>query len=256
MTMNLAAPAAHLGLVVLEDLDAPIEFSYAFQPIVDTAAREIVSHEALIRGLRDEPALAVLARVPPKALYRFDAISRSAAIALAARLSLPCRLNVNFLPKSLLASPDALNSTLDAAVRHGLPINRLVLEVSEREAIDDLAHFARTINECRGRGLRVAIDDFGAGHSALNLLAEFQPDEIKLDMALIRGIERHGPRQSIVRAIRSVCLDLGIGVVAEGVETAEEYRWLSAQGIHLFQGYLFARPAFAELAKVCFPPVE
>jgi len=107
----------------------------------------------------------------------------------------------------------------------------------------------------RGLGLLMAIDDFGAGYSGLNLLADFQPDQIKLDMKLIRGIEWHGPRQAIVRAINQICLDLGIDVIAEGVETELEYAWLASQGIHLFQGYLFAKPGFESFPKVYYPKI-
>ena len=101
----------------------------------------------------------------------------------------------------------------------------------------------------------MAIDDFGAGYSGLNLLADFQPDQIKLDMKLIRGIEWHGPRQAIVRAINQICLDLGIDVIAEGVETELEYAWLASQGIHLYQGYLFAKPGFESFPKVHYPEI-
>ena len=99
----------------------------------------------------------------------------------------------------------------------------------------------------------MAIDDFGAGYSGLNLLTDFQPDQIKLDMKLIRGIEHHGPRQAIVHAIDQVCRDLGIDVIAEGVETAEEYAWLANEGVQLFQGYLFAKPAFESFPPVHYP---
>ena len=87
-----------------------------------------------------------------------------------------------------------------------------MLEVTEGEIIADMTHFASLINEYRGLGLKVAIDDFGAGYSGLNLLVNFQPDQIKLDMFLVRGIEAHGPRQAIVRAIDQACRDLGVDV--------------------------------------------
>jgi EAL domain-containing protein (putative c-di-GMP-specific phosphodiesterase class I) len=99
----------------------------------------------------------------------------------------------------------------------------------------------------------VAIDDFGAGYSGLNLLADFQPDQIKLDMKLVHGIECCGPRQAIVRAIDQACRDLGIDIIAEGVETVEEYTWLANQDIGLFQGYLFAKPAFESFPPVHYP---
>jgi EAL domain-containing protein (putative c-di-GMP-specific phosphodiesterase class I) len=109
------------------------------------------------------------------------------------------------------------------------------------------------VNEIRARGVKVAIDDFGAGHSGLNLLANFQPDMVKLDMELVRDISRSGPRQAIVRAIIQVCFDLGIDFIAEGVECNDELRWFEDQGVTLFQGYLFARPAFEALPPVHFP---
>jgi EAL domain-containing protein (putative c-di-GMP-specific phosphodiesterase class I) len=144
-------------------------------------------------------------------------------------------------------------SSLEAAERANLPIKRIVIEVVEGEIIEDHSQFSRLINEYRGIGLKVAIDDFGAGYSGLNLLAEFQPDQVKLDMKLITGIERHGPRQAIVRAISQICSDLGIDIVAEGIETEDEYAWLASQGIRLFQGYLFAKPGFESFPAVHYP---
>lgn len=231
--------------------DSYPKFSFAFQPIVDTQAREVFSYEALIRGPANEPAYQVLQQVSSAGLFAFDQKVRVAAIDLAMRLQLNCHLNINFLPRSVDSSAQSLLSTLEAANRANLPIERLVLEVLEGEIIHDHTRFTDLINQYRGLSLKVAIDDFGAGYSGLNLLADFQPDQVKLDMKLIRGIEHNGPRQSIVRAIDGICLELGIDVIAEGVETEEEYAWLRNQGIHLFQGYLFAKPAFA-----CFPPVH
>ncbi|WP_028999720.1 EAL domain-containing protein [Azohydromonas australica] len=233
--------------------DALPAYSYAFQPIIDAVGRQVYSVEALVRGAAGEPAWSVLQQVPPQLKYRFDQDSREVAIALAARLGLSHHLNLNFLPQGLYASPTAISSTLEAARRHGIPAERLVLEVTEEEVIDDQAHFADQIQQYRSLGLKVAIDDFGAGYSGLNLLAEFQPDQVKIDMKLARGIERHGPRQAIVRAIAQVCGDLGIDVIVEGVESLEEYRWFRDQGIYLFQGYLFARPLFQGFPEVRYP---
>jgi EAL domain-containing protein (putative c-di-GMP-specific phosphodiesterase class I) len=229
-------------------------FTFAFQPITDTSVREVFSYEALIRGPGNEAAYRVLGQVPPERLLEFDQEARTEAIGLATRLKIGCHLNLNFMPQSL-HSPASILTTLKAADRFHLPIDRIVLEVTEGEVIYDQAHFAEVINQYRGLGLKVAIDDFGAGYSGLNLLADFQPDQIKLDMKLVRGIERHGPRQAIVRAIDQACQDLGIDVIAEGVETVEEYAWLANQGIRLFQGYLFAKPAFESFPPVHYPEI-
>ena len=227
-------------------------FTFAFQPIVDANAREVFSHEALIRGPSHEPACRILGQVSADRLLEFDQKARIEAIGMAVRLGIVSRLNLNFMPQSL-HSRAAILTTLEAADRFHLPINRLVLEVTEGAVIDDQAQFAEVINEYRGLGLKVAIDDFGAGYSGLNLLTDFQPDQIKLDMKLVRGIEHHGPRQAIVHAIDQVCRDLGIDVIAEGVETVEEYAWLTNAGVRLFQGYLFAKPAFESFPPVHYP---
>lgn len=229
-------------------------FSFAFQPIVQAISGEVVSYEALIRGPAGESAHSVLNQVPREALHGFDAHGREVAIALAARLGIRTQLNLNFLPQSLFSQRDFLTPMLEAACESGLPIDRLVLEVTEGEVIDDVARFAGLIKRYRAQGLKLAIDDFGAGYCGLNLLAEFQPDILKLDMALLRGIEHSGPRQAIVRAILSACTDLGIDAIAEGVETVDEFSWLADEGVTLFQGYLFGRPGFEALPGVTVPP--
>jgi blue light- and temperature-responsive anti-repressor len=229
-----------------------VDFSYAFQPIVDTAARKIVSYEALIRGVNGEAARQVLSRVAPQNIHAFDADSRVVAIMRASKLAVACSLNLNFLPLGLFLTQGSIETTLDAARKAGIDPSRIVIEVTEGEVIDDPVRFVRKLNTYRGSGLKVAIDDFGAGYSGLNLLAEFQPDQIKVDMALVRGIERHGPRQAIVRAIIGCCVDLGIDIIAEGVETAEERSWFESEGVNLFQGYLFAAPGFETLPGVSF----
>jgi EAL domain-containing protein (putative c-di-GMP-specific phosphodiesterase class I) len=252
MDMRLPPGVISAGVASVEVACVP-DFSYAFQPIVDVVSREVYSYEALLRGRANEPAYRVLERVPVHAKYQFDEDSRVAALALAVQLGLSCHLNLNLLPQGLYASVSSVTSTLAAAARHGLPIDRVILEVTEGEVVADYAHLGQLLNEFRGMGLKIAIDDFGAGYSGLNMLADFQPDQIKIDMNLVRGIEKHGPRQSIVRAVLQVCGDLGIDVLAEGVESLAEYEWFAEQGVRLFQGFLFAKPGFESLPRAHFP---
>jgi len=215
-----------------ERVSDPI-FTFAFQPIVNALTSEVVSYEALIRGALNEGASEILSKVPADRLYLFDQIARVQAISLAKQLGITCNLNLNFFPLSLYASAESILSTVRAAAKNHLPINRVVLEVVEGEVIGDQGRFADLFNEYRGLGVKVAIDDFGAGYSGLNLLSNFQPDQIKLDMGLLYGIESHSPRQSIVRAILQVCRDLEIDVIAEGVETVGQYAWLVNAGVKL-----------------------
>ncbi|MEO8032777.1 MAG: EAL domain-containing protein [Gemmatimonadota bacterium] len=249
--MSERPPAAEAGQAV-----DPAEFSCAFQPIVDTRVRAAYSHEALVRGLTNEPAWQVIARYTGNRMAAFDAASRARAIEIATRIGLSTHLNLNFLPSAALDADVGLKATIGAADRHGFPLDRIIIEVTEGEAIADPGQFARVVNEYRHAGMRLAIDDFGAGHSGLNLLAEFQPDIVKLDMSLVRGIQSHGPRQAIVRAIAQVCVDLGIDFVVEGVESAEEFGWFSDLGVNLFQGFLFAKPMFEGMPPFHIPEIS
>ena len=92
--------------------------------------------------------------------------------------------------------------------------------------------------------------------SALNLLADFQPDLIKIDMGLVRDIDKRKPRQAIVRGVTRICEELGIRIIAEGIETLDEYQFLQDLGINLMQGFLFSKPLFeasGQLEKLHWP---
>ncbi|MET0291133.1 MAG: EAL domain-containing protein [Steroidobacteraceae bacterium] len=227
-------------------------YSFAYQPIVDIERREVFAYEALVRGKNGESAGSVFQQVPDGELHAFDRDIRADAIGLAARLGLRTRLSLNVLPQSVLLVPDAVNTTLDAARRHGIAADCLILEVTEGELIADAARFAERMNSFRSEGVKLAIDDFGAGYSGLNLLCDFQPDVLKLDMNLVRGVNASGPRQAVVRAVIQACDDLGIEVIAEGVETQDEFDWFRRTGLRLFQGFLFGRPGFEALAAPTF----
>ena len=229
------------------------DFSMAFQPIIDLRDRSLYAYEALVRGTDGSGAASVLARVNEQNRYAFDQACRVKAVELAARLGMPCRLSINFLPNAVYQAATCIRATLAAARRFGFPTERIIFEITESEQLVDKAHLKDIIEEYQRQRFMTAIDDFGAGYSGLNLLAEFQPDIIKLDMALMRGIDTDPVRQAIVQGILGVCRVLDIEVIAEGIETPGELRQLQALGIHLFQGYLFARPAFEALPEVNWP---
>jgi EAL domain-containing protein (putative c-di-GMP-specific phosphodiesterase class I) len=118
----------------------------------------------------------------------------------------------------------------------------------EGEQVSDGKWLAEILSEYKRIGFKTAIDDFGAGFAGLNLLADFHPDSVKLDMALIRGIDHSRSRRAIVAGVISMCDELDIEVIAEGIETADEARCLSDLGIRLMQGYWFGRPRFEQAA--------
>ncbi|NJN19988.1 MAG: EAL domain-containing protein [Leptolyngbya sp. RL_3_1] len=220
----------------------------AFQPIVNTTTQQIFAHEALVRGVNNEPAGQVFEQVNDTNRYRFDQVCRTKAIKLACELAMPSLLSINFMPNAVYQPELCIRTTLAAAEQYGFPIERIVFEITESEKVEDLAHLRSIVEYYHARGFKTAIDDFGAGYAGLNLLAEVPTDFVKLDMALIRKIDRDQVRQAIVRGIVQVCRELSRTVIAEGVETDEEWTVLQSLGIELFQGFYFAKPAFQALA--------
>jgi EAL domain-containing protein (putative c-di-GMP-specific phosphodiesterase class I) len=223
-----------------------LPFSMAFQPIVDISSGEIFAHEALVRGVNGEGAQTVLSAVDLSNRYAFDQQCRVKAIELASDLRLSdegASLSINFMPNAVYEPRACIRLTLAAAMRTGFPMNRIIFEFTEDEKLDT-HHLLNILRTYRAMGFRTAIDDFGAGHAGLNLLADYQPDSVKLDMALIRGIDRDPVRRRIVEHLARLLEDLSILTIYEGVETADELAALKDMGARYIQGYVLARPSF------------
>lgn len=232
------------------DADTLIELAFAFQPIVDIVAGRAYAHEALVRGPNGESAGSVLARVDETNRYHFDQRCRTTAIAQAAALKMDGLLSINFMPNAVYRPEACIRSTLEAAEKHGFPIERIIFETVEGENIISRSHLVEIFRAYKRFGFQTAIDDFGAGYSGLTLLADFQPDLIKLDMELVRSIDTDFPRQRIVCGVLAICRDLGIRVIAEGIETRGERDFFVANGVTLMQGYFFAKPAFKAVPDI------
>lgn len=226
------------------------QFDYAYQPIVDLDRRTVFAHEALVRGPGGEGAMSVLSQVNEKNRYRFDQACRVKAIKGASRLGIQEHVSINFLPNAIYRPEVCIRTTLETARAHGFPLERIIFEVTEGERIDDGPWFAEILREYKRCGFKTAIDDFGAGYAGMRLLADFQPDIIKIDMDLIRKIDTNPARRAIVRSLVGLCDEMGIEVVAEGIETLAERDCLYDLGINLMQGYFFAKPAFRSVAAV------
>ena len=227
----------------------------AFHPIIDLQRQVVWGYEALVRGVAGEGAGQILAMVDDVNRYKFDQACRVTAIELARSLfpDTEARLSINFMPNAVYEPAACIRATLDAARRVGFSHRRIMFEFTENERMTDTAHVQRIVAEYRRQGFATAIDDFGAGYAGLNLLASFQPDFIKLDMELIRGIATSTARQVIVGGVIAMARQLDVVVIAEGVETEAELATLRAAGIDLFQGFLFAKPAVAALPPVWWP---
>jgi EAL domain-containing protein (putative c-di-GMP-specific phosphodiesterase class I) len=225
-------------------------FTMAFQPIIDIDSAQIYAYEALVRPTSGGSAEDVLSQINEQNRYTFDQNCRVKAIELAARLEMDAILSINFLPNAVYQPAACLQKTFEAAERARFPPLHLMFEVTESEPSRDVGHLQSIFREYKRHGMITAIDDFGAGHAGLNMLADFQPDVLKIDMALTRAIDTDAVRRKIVGAIAALCQDLHITVIAEGIETVEEAVALRAMGVHLFQGYLFAQPLVEELPRV------
>lgn len=234
----------------------PTAITMAFQPIVDIQNDRVFAYEALVRGVDGQSAGEIISGISPDMIYKFDQTCRVKAIELAGQLFVPddaAKLSINFMPNAVYEPDACIRASLAAARRVGFDPGRLMFEFTEDERMRDVAHVRHIIDAYRARGFTTAIDDFGAGYAGLGLLADLRPDILKLDMALIRGIDGSAARQAIVAGVVQIAAALDVRCIAEGVETAAELRTLRGLGISLYQGYLLARPVAERLPSFVIP---
>jgi EAL domain-containing protein (putative c-di-GMP-specific phosphodiesterase class I) len=217
------------------------EVWFAFQPIIDIDTRSPIAWEALMRGRMpgmSRPDEIVVAAARTGRVVEMGQRSRE-ALALAVGGLPPGRdLYVNLHPAELRDSALYRDDEPMASIA-----DRVVLEITERAEIEEITNIQSRIDELRERGYRIAIDDLGAGYSGLTALIHLKPDVVKLDMSLIRGLERSDTQRKVVRSVARMCADLGTRVVAEGVESQTELECLKELGVQWMQGFLFAKPA-------------
>jgi diguanylate cyclase len=138
--------------------------------------------------------------------------------------------------------PDLLADVTAVLEQSGLPASDLELEITETVAMQDSGTTFATLRRLKELGVQISLDDFGTGHSSLSYLRRFPVDTLKIDQSFVRDLGRDPHTATIVRAIIAMARSLGLRVVAEGVETAEQQATLKAQGCQLAQGYLLSRP--------------
>lgn len=161
-------------------------------------------------------------------------------------------LSLNLLPMTLVNVPDAVDFLLKEIAANGLVPEQIIIEFTESEVISRLTEFKGAVRQLKSAGISVAIDHFGAGFAGLLLLAQFQPDRIKINRELVADVHKSGPRQAIVQAIIKCCASLEIQFCAVGVEKAEEWMWLESAGISEFQG-IFCQPKTGGIPPIAWP---
>lgn len=219
-----------------------------FQPIVHASAPERpFAHEALLRGVADDGALISAGLLldggrDAGLLFHLDLAARRSAIREAAARGLDGKIFINFNPTAIYDPTFCLRSTVAAIDAAGIERERIVFEVTETDRPHDLAHLQRILRYYREAGFGVALDDFGAGFSSLNLLHQLRPDYLKLDMDLLRGVHTDRYKAAIASKILEVTRELGLQTIAEGIEDPAELAWARDHGADYVQGYLIGRP--------------
>jgi EAL domain-containing protein (putative c-di-GMP-specific phosphodiesterase class I) len=215
----------------------------AYQPIVQAKGGALYSREALLRSTE--------ATFPHPGVFldAAERLGRIPELGRNVRASVAAALASGALPGTdpVFVNLHALELSDEALLDPTAPLSRFapraVLEITERASLDGIPNGIERVAALRGLGYRIALDDLGAGYAGLNSFLALTPEIVKLDMALVRGLDRDPVKRQIVGSMASLCRDLGMVVVAEGIETEAEREAATQAGCDLLQGYLFGRPA-------------
>jgi len=214
-----------------------------YEPIVEIETRRPFGYEALTRGPEHSP-LHAPERLFGQAkevglLFELDCLCRRRAFEGASCVPRGKKIFLNCLPAAI-GDPSLRDEGLRATLeKYQLEPENLVIEISERESIENFAIFRELRDAYHKLGVQIAVDDAGAGYSSLQAIMEIAPDYMKADIALVRGIDTDPPRREVVNGLRGVAERIGAEVIAEGIETEEELRVMRELGIRFGQGYLF-----------------
>ena len=235
--------------------------STVFQPIVDIRNGGVFAYEALSRGASpfSQPALMFDVAERCNLSWDLDRACRLAALRNIAALRGAERERLFFInvsPRSITDRRAVEGLTLSAMKALGIQQSRIVIEVTETASISDYAAFEEQIRHYARQGYRIALDDFGSGHSGLVTLAAAAPHFIKLDRALVSHVDRNPYRQKLISAVVAFAASVGTELVGEGIERPEELRVLVDLGVRFGQGYLLGRPAPLEPAVLDEPGLQ
>ncbi|MDQ1726948.1 MAG: hypothetical protein QOK14_993 [Frankiaceae bacterium] len=231
---RIAAAARSL----VTDVLARSSLDVALQPIVTGATGRLAGVEALAR-FRDGrgPEEWFSDAGAAELSIELDEFAFVAALDAAQQLPTRCYVSINASPALILAKP--LSELVAAS---GLRADRVVVEVTEQARVDDYAALIAALAPLRAAGMRIAVDDTGAGYASLSHVLQLRPDIIKIDRSLITHVETDAARRSLVTSLVLLALDLEAKVTAEGVETASELAVLATLGVDYGQGYLLGKP--------------
>lgn len=253
-TMNGFIPLSTFDLMVqnheLVNLIAGNSFSTHFQPIIDLQNKNrIFAYECLLRPVADGKPIS------PFKLFEFaresnlhnylDQKARELSIVSSSRLSVPPEVKffINFLPSSIYNPEYCLQHTFHIVNKHSIFPDQLVFEVVESEKISNIEHLESIFTTYKKSGMQVALDDVGSGYSTLDVLEKLQPDFVKVDRSYISFCDTNQENQLFLKNVLEISQKLGIKVLAEGIERAEELEFCREIGIDYAQGYYIGKPS-------------
>ncbi|MGC2165930.1 MAG: GGDEF domain-containing protein [Gallionella sp.] len=233
------------------------DLSALFQPVVDFSSGRICGYEGLIRGPVDNPLhapanLFAAAKLDGRAL-EVEMLCRQIVMKSFAIQKLPGKLFLNVSPDALSDESYKIGQTLAYLELIDLTPERVIIEITENQPTFDFERMRIALNHYRGMGFQIAIDDLGEGFSSLRLWSELRPEFVKIDMHFVQSVNSDPLKQQFLRSIQSIALSSGTQVIAEGIETAAEFRTVRDIGIACGQGYYIARPC---PVPPLHPPVE
>lgn len=218
-----------------------------FQPIISLKNGSILGYEALSRGpqksILENPAMLFdLAKIYGK-LWELELLCRIKALENAAKWCPNACLFLNVDPATINDDKFKKGFTKDFLKKYDISPQNIVFEITEKNAVSDYRSFRKTINNYKDQGYKIAIDDTGTGYSGLTMIAEIHPHFIKLDMNLIRNIDKNGLKSALIKTFYEFCLITDIKLIAEGIETRGELNALIDLGIDYGQGYFIQKPS-------------
>jgi len=217
-----------------------------YQTIFDLRTGKPVGFEGLVRptpgsGFRDAHSLFVAAEAAQRTV-ELDLVCLEAVIGGALLPDAECYLAFNMSPRTLETEQFRVSDLLAILAPHDISPDRVVLEITERETIEDIARLRENLQRCRAAGIRIAADDVGAGNAGLRLLSEVSFDIVKIDLSLVQRGALRDSALAVLRAIRDIGLESGAMVVAEGIETGDQLEVVRTLELVAGQGYLLALP--------------
>ncbi len=217
-----------------------------YQPIVELVSGRIVGYEGLVRpepdhGFANAGELFEAAEAGGRT-FELDMACVAVVAAGAAGLPGDLLLSVNVSPRTLEAAEFSAAHLVRILADHGIAASRVILELTEREVVEDVERLRAVLAACQAAGMRVAADDIGAGNAGLQLLSQIHFDIVKIDLSLVQAGARRETSLDVLRSLTDLAAAWGAFVIAEGVETAAQLRILRDIGIPAAQGYLLGRP--------------